>query len=281
MSLPGPAVTRFGVESAPRPGISALRVRKIRLLPPEDLEALARIAGPLAGEVPDSTSALRIDDQVFRASPQAGFAWETHPEDEAAVLGAIREADANADFVAFMIHSHETAGHVDDLPLVDFEFAAIHRANEVPSPDEPTPAPFQPELFRRAIDAGADAVIRTGPHVLGGIELHRGRPIFYSLGSLFLLFCGDRSYRAPGGQLKHLPDEWYETVIPVTRYAAGRVAEIRLHPAVIQWEPGPLCSVPRPADAEEAARILGRIRERSEPFGTEVVIEDGIGIVRP
>lgn len=281
MSVAGTSVTRGGIESAPRPGISALRIRKIRLVEPGELDMLARIAGPLAREVPGSPDELRIDDQVFRASSTPGFEWEMNPDDESAVLASIREADAHADFVAFMIHSHETAGHVDDIPLADYELAAIHKANEVPDPDEPTPAAFQPLLFHRAIDAGADAVIRTGPHTLGGIEIYEGRPIYYSLGSLFLLFCGDRTYTGPGGQIKKLPDEWYDTVIPVTRYDGGRVAEIRLHPAVIQWETGPLCSVPRPANAAEAERILGRVRERSLPFGTNVVIQDGIGIITP
>jgi poly-gamma-glutamate synthesis protein (capsule biosynthesis protein) len=281
MSVAGPAVARFGIESSPRPGISAIRVRKIRLVEPDDLEALELIAGPLARNVPGSSNDLRIDDQVFRSAATREFAWETNPDDEAAVLASIREADADAAFVAFMIHSHETAGNADDMPLADYELAAIHKANEAPSPDEPMPAAFQPTLFRNAIDAGADAVIRTGPHMLGGIEIYKGRPIFYSLGSLFLLFCGDRTYEAPDGQIKKLPDEWYDTVIPVTRYEGGRVAEIRLHPAVIQWNPGPLCSVPRPADADEAARILGAVQARSEPFGTTVVIRDGVGVIQP
>jgi poly-gamma-glutamate synthesis protein (capsule biosynthesis protein) len=281
MSVAGESIVRNGIESAPRPGISALRVRKIRLVEPADLEALARIAGPLAQEVPGRPDEVRIDDQVFRAAESAGFEWEMHADDEAAVLTSIREADSNAAFVAFAIHSHETAGHIDDIPLGDYELAALHKANEVPSPDEPMPADFQPRLFHKAIDAGADAVIRTGPHALGGIEIYKRRPIYYSLGSLFLLFCGDRTYQAPSGQIKTLPDEWYETVVPVARYAGGELAEIRLHPAVIQSEPGPLCSVPRPANAAEARRILERIRERSMPFGTEVVIRDNIGIITP
>jgi hypothetical protein len=33
------------------------------------------------------------------------------------------------------------------------------------------------------IDAGADAVVGHGPHVLRGIEFYRGRPIAYSLGN--------------------------------------------------------------------------------------------------
>jgi hypothetical protein len=35
-----------------------------------------------------------------------------------------------------------------------------------------------------AIDAGADLVLGSGPHVLRGLQLHRGRLIAYSLGNL-------------------------------------------------------------------------------------------------
>jgi hypothetical protein len=42
---------------------------------------------------------------------------------------------------------------------------------------------------RAVIDAGADAVVGHGPHVLRGIEFYRGRPIAYSLGN-FLTYSG-------------------------------------------------------------------------------------------
>jgi Bacterial capsule synthesis protein PGA_cap len=42
---------------------------------------------------------------------------------------------------------------------------------------------------RAVIDAGADAVVGHGPHVLRGIEFYRGRPIVYSLGN-FLTYRG-------------------------------------------------------------------------------------------
>jgi poly-gamma-glutamate capsule biosynthesis protein CapA/YwtB (metallophosphatase superfamily) len=44
-------------------------------------------------------------------------------------------------------------------------------------------ADYQIEVARAAIDAGADAILGHHPHILKGIEFHRGRPIFYSLGN--------------------------------------------------------------------------------------------------
>ena len=49
--------------------------------------------------------------------------------------------------------------------------------------------------FARAmVDAGADAVLGSGPHVLRGIQCHRGRPIAYSLGN----FAGYRTLSTSG-----------------------------------------------------------------------------------
>ena len=44
-----------------------------------------------------------------------------------------------------------------------------------------TTPPTEEIMFRKAIDAGADMVIGTGPHVVRGIEIYKGKPIFYSL----------------------------------------------------------------------------------------------------
>ena len=45
------------------------------------------------------------------------------------------------------------------------------------------PQEYQRALARRYIDAGADLVIGSHPHVLQGIEYYKGKPIFYSLGN--------------------------------------------------------------------------------------------------
>ncbi|MBI4333328.1 MAG: CapA family protein [Chloroflexi bacterium] len=44
-------------------------------------------------------------------------------------------------------------------------------------------ATYQPKVGRRAINAGADIVIGHHPHIINGIEMYKGRPIFYSLGN--------------------------------------------------------------------------------------------------
>ena len=49
--------------------------------------------------------------------------------------------------------------------------------------NETLASPRQRQLARRMIDAGADAVVGGHPHVVQDVEIHRGKPIIYSLGN--------------------------------------------------------------------------------------------------
>jgi hypothetical protein len=44
---------------------------------------------------------------------------------------------------------------------------------------------FLPQLARATIDNGADMFVGHGPHVLRGIEIYKGKPIFYGLGEFY------------------------------------------------------------------------------------------------
>jgi hypothetical protein len=83
-------------------------------------------------------------------------------------------------------------------PLVDLLVVTFHggaegiRALHVPEAAESLGMEPRGELRRWAramIDAGADAVVGHGPHVLRGIEFYRGKAIVYSLGN-FLTYRG-------------------------------------------------------------------------------------------
>ncbi len=49
---------------------------------------------------------------------------------------------------------------------------------------EHTATKSQKDLARQFIDAGADIIVGSHPHVLEGIEIYKDKPIFYSLGNL-------------------------------------------------------------------------------------------------
>jgi poly-gamma-glutamate synthesis protein (capsule biosynthesis protein) len=256
MSVAGPAQDRRGEMTHPRPGISVLHVQQIRLISAEQLTALRQIVGNSGrGRGESRADEVRVGNQVFRAGDTPGAIWEMNRSDQSAIIAGVKEARQNADFVAFSIHAHETASG---------------------NGEDPQPAGFEPMLFHAAIDAGADVVVRNGPHVLNGIEIYKGKPIFYSLGSLFFDFQGQSSY---GGVV--FSDAWYETVVPVVTYENGKVAEIKLYPIVIESSAAPTCGAPHPAAPDRAKRILEHLRAMSAVFGTDIKMENNIGIIRP
>lgn len=75
------------------------------------------------------------------------------------------------------------------------------------------------EFAHTAVDAGADLVIGTGPHVLRGIQFYRGHMIDYSLGN----FVGYRGFGL-GGNLST------SAVLQATLTADGRFVAARLRP---------------------------------------------------
>src|SRR5690606_19016752 len=79
-----------------------------------------------------------------------------HREDLAAMCADLRAAKEQADVVAV---SHHWGIHFVPYVLAD----------------------YQPDVGRAAIDAGADMVLGHHAHILKGIEVYRGKPIFYSL----------------------------------------------------------------------------------------------------
>ena len=74
---------------------------------------------------------------------------------------------------------------------------------------------------------------------------------------------------------------WYESVIAESRYEDGRVAEIKLYPVELGYElPGASRGIPRTARPDVGQKILETLQRLSQPYGTEIVIEDGIGVIR-
>ena len=73
------------------------------------------------------------------------------------------------------------------------------------------PEDYQKTLARQYIDAGADAVIGSHPHVLQGIEYYKGKPIFYSLGNFIF---NNSAYESIVVELELMEDETRVRVIP-------------------------------------------------------------------
>ncbi|MEW6338179.1 MAG: CapA family protein [Acidobacteriota bacterium] len=140
-------------------------------------------------------------------------------------------------------------------------------------------------MYRRAVDAGADVVLGSGPHVLRGIEIYKGKPIFYSLSNFIY------QYRTPDripvdlihqrdGEIarptnvsvwdRRDPRRVFEGVMVRLTINEEKVRRIELIPFSIDDE-GPLYGVPRLASSARAKEIIEVLRRLSGPYGTTIV----------
>ena len=140
-------------------------------------------------------------------------------------------------------------------------------------------------MYRRAIDAGADLVIGTGPHVLRCIEIYKGKPIFFSISNFIY------QYRTPDkipvdlihqrdGEIarptnvsvwdRRDPPQIFEGVMLRLTINAGKLKRIELIPFTIDDE-GPLYGVPRLAGEKRGAEIIATLNRLSLPAKTRIV----------
>lgn len=175
-------------------------------------------------------------------------------------------AKRRSDVLLVSLHNHDVTHH------------RAHGIQDVTPPNDEI-------MFRRAVDAGADLVIGTGPHVLRGIEIYKGRPIFYSLGDFIY------QYRTPDRipvDLIHQRDiemprpanvppwdrrdsrEVMESVLVRTTLNEGKLKRIQLLPITIDDE-GPLYGVPRLASTRRSGEIIALMQKLSAPYGTKIV----------
>ncbi|UVK50469.1 CapA family protein [Mesorhizobium sp. AR02] len=274
-------------EAPGRPGLNALRLAKSIVVPPEMLESLRRVREILphydrAGKDP---SRVAIEETIFKAGEKAGYNFEADARDVAEILRNVRQGKQFSDFCIATNHGHQQ------------EWS-----------DEPPD--YEQTLARRLIDAGADTYVGHGRHALRGIEIYKGRPIFYSLANFF---CEDlrtpvgadmfavygkdpkldtdaevtidevaKGYPKAEGLVGALTDLiYYESVISVSRYEDNQLAELRLYPIELGHSKR-LANrgVPRLALESQAKSILERLQKLSKPFGTQIQIENGVGFIR-
>ncbi len=100
----------------------------------------------------------------------APYRWAQSLTNISSAKRLVRRASAESDVVIVMIHAGgEGVGHQHVTPGTEY-FLGENRGN--------------PLSFSHAvIDAGADLVVGSGPHVLRGVEWYRRRLIAYSLGN--------------------------------------------------------------------------------------------------
>lgn len=273
-----------------RPGLNGIRFNTIYRLPEEQLEQLKKIGDDLginaAKEItrregyfpPLPEGKVEFGDLLFESGEKAELRTKVNETDMKRVENSIREALYFADYVVVAMHSHQPRDGIKEKPAEFFE-----------------------EFSRRCIDAGAHAVIGTGPHLLRPIEIYKGRPIFYCLGDFVIQL--ENIFKAPAdmyekqkmdgndgldllfdarnaGGTKGLCYQkvMYEAIIPYWEMEDGKLTKLELLPIELNFDQGrSMGGWPRPKYDDG---IIERLAEMSKPYGTEIVIENGIGIVR-
>jgi len=108
------------------------------------------------------------------------------------------------------------------------------------------PLPYQREMAKLVIDAGADAVIGHHPHVMQPVEIYKKRPIFYSLGNF--AFGSLPSGRVPEGAAVRMQLPEHDDAGPTFE-----VVPLNVDNAKVRF-------VPRPLAAGEHDPLAGNLK---------------------
>jgi hypothetical protein len=143
----------------------------------------------------------------------APYPWAARLDEIPQAVALVRRAAKIADLVVVAIHAGAEGATADHVPHGTEYFLGENRGNS--------------RAFAHAvINAGADLVVGSGPHVLRGVEQYHGHLIAYSLGN----FAGFKNFALGGtlslsGILRVVlnPDGSWESaqLIPVALHGAG------------------------------------------------------------
>lgn len=272
-----------------RPGLNPLRFTKTFHVEQPYFDMLSEVA-----EKTKMNAALKIDiangyrqplpegvlnfgGMNFRLDSENGMTTEPLKKDMDRILASVREAKRQADYALVSIHTHAFKGESLEEPpdyLVTFAHACI--------------------------DEGADAVIGHGVHVLRGIEIYKGRIIFYGLGNFIFQTetvalqpaeayenagmpydteVGEyMSVRSKNGTRGYaVQEDVWRSVIAEFTAEDGQMKEIRLHPVSLgMGEARSRLGIPRLSHDTATLEHLAAV---SKPYGTEIQIENGVGVI--
>jgi len=205
--------------------------------------------------------------------PQPGN--EPNAEDKQRILQSIRDAHQHADFVVVYEHNHV---------FLNRPFSALF---EEELPERLAPADWMKKWTHDEIDAGADIIVMHGSPLIHGVEIYRGRPIFYDLGN-FIFNC------PPTIVYLEEPIIW-ESVVAHAEFQGKTLKSVSFQPIVMNKigegqsdTQNPYANnlflqtrgLPKPATGETARYILERLADASRPFGTAIAVSGETAEIR-
>jgi poly-gamma-glutamate synthesis protein (capsule biosynthesis protein) len=151
-----------------RPGVNKLALDPTLLVDDASFLQLANIAESFHQKAEGVIDLFGAHIRRARGGERAfTYSYAMDEGDLTRILAAIRVGKANSRYVIASIHAHEAS------------------TDEDPPRTWQDPAAFLRTLAQKTIDEGADMFVATGIHHVGGIEIYRGKPIFYGLGNFF------------------------------------------------------------------------------------------------
>lgn len=157
---------------------------------------------------------------------------------------------ADPDELAAMVQDVQKAKTKADIVIVACHWGVSSQEQHVG---------YQTEIGKAAIDSGADLVYGTHSHMIGAVELYKGRPIFYSLGNFAFDWQKMRGRNLDGFLVRCVIGRQgiaHVGLVPVRRNADNNVTVL---------DP----STP------EGALVVHRLSELSEGLGARVVLHGG------
>lgn len=300
------ASARVGLSNG-RPGANSLRVSRTVVLPEDSWRSLRDFLSqhlyafpgtfPVQPTVMVYEDKLRIGNDLYVAGRLPAYQYEVDADDARALFRSVATAASYSDFSVCLVHGHQWA---------------IDPANPQGGTkgETSTPPDFLPPLARKVIDSGADMFCMTGPFEFRAIEIYRGKPIFYGLGSFIRQAYmqevlpweayrarqfGDRYHAGIDPYANDMTDAeillsrapphpgvYFEGATATCLYDAGAISEIIIEPIELSLDgPTSTLGIPKRARGQHAQRILDRISHNCMQFGTTVAITDDCrGIIK-
>jgi poly-gamma-glutamate capsule biosynthesis protein CapA/YwtB (metallophosphatase superfamily) len=227
---------------------------------PKGTVALIAIASGLLAEGAQATSTRPGVNELHVVNNKP------NPDEAGRILASIREAHARADLVIVYEHNH-----IFDKPFLTMMGEEL--------PERLVPPDWLKKWTHDEVDAGADIIVMHGAPLLHGIEIYKGKPIFFDLGNFI--------FQIPPTEIALDEPIIWESVVATVEFKGRTLQSVKFRPIWMNKIGQGFADffdehtnnqflqtrgLPKPASGDQARYILERLANVSKPFGTNIAI---------